>query len=383
MPKAARALDPIGHAPVVSSLLKGLLVGAAIALVAVAVIGTGGLAALALVGAGAAAGAAIGTAISGMTGGTEVCGNIVAPCSTNVFINGKGAARANIDAAICSRHSSGPYRIASGSGTVYINGQPAARVSDTIACSAVITDGSSNVFIGGGMSAPPHPILKTSDNDVIKGTMFPVDYASAFIDEENKEIHLEILMDYAVPNIGSRAVGLTSKVTPEEFESYVKLANAGLEKHWSRPLMLNGIEYKMKVTGKMSSDGMPMTLAKPGLPIWEDQSSRSRNPHPVLSGNLYRLPLQSEAKYGAVAAHEIGHGFLSDAFGVNYSWTHEGTSSIDGEVKPNAPIIPATGPVPLMPYSNKNPRATSVIERTIASEEDTRTILALASRRNK
>ncbi|NHZ61465.1 hypothetical protein [Massilia genomosp. 1] len=66
MPKAARALDPIGHAPVVSSLLKGLLVGAAIALVAVAVIGTGGLAALALVGAGAAAGAAIGTAISGM-----------------------------------------------------------------------------------------------------------------------------------------------------------------------------------------------------------------------------------------------------------------------------------------------------------------------------
>lgn len=383
MPKAARALDPIGHAPVVSSLLKGLLVGAAIALVAVAVIGTGGLAALALVGAGAAAGAAIGSAISGMTGGAEVCGNIVAPCSTNVFINGKGAARANSDAAICSRHSSGPYRIASGSGTVYINGQPAARVSDTIACSAVITDGSGDVFIGGGMSAPPHPILKTSDNDVIKGTMFPVDYASAFIDKENKEIHLEILMDYAVPNIGSRALGLTSKVTPEEFKKYVELTNAGLEKHWSRSVMLNGVEYQMKVSGKMSPDGMPLTLAKPGAKILGDQSSRSRNPHPVLSGNLYRTPQQSEAEYGAVAAHEIGHGFLSDAFGIGYSWTHEGTSTMGGKTNEDAPIEPTDGPVPLMPYLKNNPRSRHVIERTVASEEDARTILTLASRRNK
>ena len=383
MPQAARVLDPIGHAPVVSALLQGLLVGAAIAVVAVAVIGTGGLAAIALVGAGAAAGAAIGAAMSGMSGGAEVCGNIVALCSPNVFINAMRAARANIDSAICSRHSSGPYRIASGSGTVYINGQPAARVSDTVACSAVITAGSANVFIGGGMSPPAHPILKTSDNDVMKGTMFPVDYASAFIDEENKEIHLEILMDYAVPHIGTTTVGLTGAVTAEEFEKYVALTNAGLAKHWSRPITLNGVEYQMKVTGKMSPDGMPMTLANPGNSKFGDLSSRSRNPHPILSGNLYREPDQTEAEYGAVAAHEIGHGFLSDAFGVNYSWTHEGTSTMAGQMHADAPVEPLTGPVPLMPYSRGNPDATHVAERTLASEEDARTILALARRRDK
>jgi hypothetical protein len=49
----------------------------------------------------------------------------------------------------CSKHP-GPIPIATGSGQVFINGMPAARVDDKTGCSAVITKGSGNVYIGGG-----------------------------------------------------------------------------------------------------------------------------------------------------------------------------------------------------------------------------------------
>ena len=151
MPAAARISDPIGHSPTMNWLLAGLLAGAAIAVVGVAIIGTGGLAAVAIVGAGAAAGAGLGEVMSTMSWAPkEVTGMIAGVCSINVFTNAIPAARAHLDMVMCSKHAGPPIPIATGSGTVYINGMPAARVDDKTGCSAVITKGSSNVFIGGG-----------------------------------------------------------------------------------------------------------------------------------------------------------------------------------------------------------------------------------------
>jgi len=150
MPAAARLGDPIGHSPTMSWLLKGLLIGAAIAVAGVAIVGTGGLAAVAVVGAGAAMGAGLGEAMSTMSfAGKEVTGAIAATGSSNVFVNGIAAARTHADKVLCSKHP-GPIPIATGSGTVYINGMPAARVDDKTGCSAVITKGSGDVYIGGG-----------------------------------------------------------------------------------------------------------------------------------------------------------------------------------------------------------------------------------------
>jgi uncharacterized Zn-binding protein involved in type VI secretion len=134
-----------------SWLVTGLLVGAALAIAAVAVIGTGGLAAAAIIGGAAAGGAGIGELLSTMSWAPkEICGMIVgAGTATDVFTNNLPAARAHIDLTSCSKHSGSPP-IAEGSDNVFINDQPAARVEDKIACSAVITDGSPNVFIGGG-----------------------------------------------------------------------------------------------------------------------------------------------------------------------------------------------------------------------------------------
>ncbi len=151
MTQAARVLDPIGHSPTMNWLIRGAVIGAAIGLGAIAIAGTGGLAAVAIVGGLAAGGAGIGEALSSMSGvAKEVSGMIVGPGSVNVFTNGKPAARAHLDMVMCSKHPPAPLPIATGSATVYINGQPAARVDDTIACSAVITSGSGNVYIGGG-----------------------------------------------------------------------------------------------------------------------------------------------------------------------------------------------------------------------------------------
>jgi uncharacterized Zn-binding protein involved in type VI secretion len=79
----------------------------------------------------------------------------VAEASSNVLINGIGAARLEDDHK-CHRffnlnaHIGGPIK--TGSGSVLINGRPAARVTDKAVCRAgpddEIAQGSSNVMIG-------------------------------------------------------------------------------------------------------------------------------------------------------------------------------------------------------------------------------------------
>ncbi|RJF98074.1 PAAR domain-containing protein [Noviherbaspirillum saxi] len=149
MPQAARLGDSIGHSPTMNWLLKGVVVGAAIGMASVAVIGTGGVAAAAIIGGLAATGAEVGELLSTMSWAPkEACGVISGKCSSNVFINGIPAARAHVDVVNCAKHSSSFLPIATGSATVYINGQAAARMGDKTGCSAVISDGSENVFIG-------------------------------------------------------------------------------------------------------------------------------------------------------------------------------------------------------------------------------------------
>lgn len=152
MPHAARIGDPIGHSPAMSYLLQGLAIGAAVGIGAALVIGTGGLAGAAIVGGLAAGGAGIGELMSSMSWASkEVCGELVTG-SSDVFYNGRPAARAHVDSTLCSKHSGLPP-IATGSATVFINNMPSARVDDNIKCGAVIVEGSPDISIGGGTVA--------------------------------------------------------------------------------------------------------------------------------------------------------------------------------------------------------------------------------------
>ncbi len=219
-----------------------------------------------------------------------------------------------------------------------------------------------------------------SDADIAAGRADPVDYANTSFDVENKIITIEILMNYNRPHLASQAFRLTSSVTDEEFAKYMGLANAGLAKHWSRPVEIDGVMWTVNVVGKKSDDGLTMTLANPGAKVLGDVSSRSRNPDPLLSGNLYYTG-HGDAEYSETAAHEIGHSFLTDAFGVEWSWGHEGTSSKMGELHADAPTYPLKGEIGLMPYHRDNlTRQTDITQRTIASEDDVKSLIYISGR---
>ncbi|AAZ34154.1 PAAR domain-containing protein [Pseudomonas savastanoi pv. phaseolicola] len=145
MSAAARLNDPIEHTGSLTGLLAGFAIGA---IGAALIVGTGGLAAVAIVGAAAATGAGIGQLVGSMSFCSHQTGQIISG-SSNVNINGKAAARAHVDKASCDDHGPGPKVLAQGSSTVYINGYPAARVNDRTECDAKISAGSNNVFIGG------------------------------------------------------------------------------------------------------------------------------------------------------------------------------------------------------------------------------------------
>ncbi len=147
---AARLGDQIGHSSAFAGLLTGVLVALAVAVAVVAIVGTGGVAAVAI-GAGIAAGAAggglsgayIGEAIPGAPTGALNSG------SADVIIGGCLAARADLDTGSCSKHPNPVPVIAEGSDSVLINDLPAARKGDKLTCGAKIRKGEPTVLIGG------------------------------------------------------------------------------------------------------------------------------------------------------------------------------------------------------------------------------------------
>ncbi len=229
------------------------------------------------------------------------------------------------------------------------------------------------------------PVL--NDEQVLKGRNKPVKYSTADIDGESRVIRIWVRMDYRTPAFASRASGLASKLTDAQFEKYARLSDEGIAKYWSRAITLNGNEWTVKVCAQRSAEGMPMTLANPGCSLLGHLSSRSRNPHPILCGNLYYdagCGGDPDAIFRMTAAHEIGHGFLTNACGIAWSWGHKGTSSLLGRLFPIAPQYPVAGEIGLMSYYNMNSAAPAyrgdVIQRTIASEDDVKALIYISRR---
>nr|UKE85505.1 PAAR domain-containing protein [Pectobacterium sp. PL152] len=162
--EAARVGDGIGHSGALAGMIAGTIVGGLIAAV-------GGIAAGALFVAGLASSClGVGVLLIGLSFAVGWATGVLAEKardsiaeagassmskagtidtgSRNVFINGMKAALATLSVASCSKD--GPsMQVAQGSETVYINSQPASRLGDKVNCGATITEGSSNVFIGG------------------------------------------------------------------------------------------------------------------------------------------------------------------------------------------------------------------------------------------
>jgi uncharacterized Zn-binding protein involved in type VI secretion len=156
MQAAARLDDPIAHTSaaegLVTGMLAGALAGAALVLGAALIVGTGGLSAPLVIGimlTGIGMGGWIGEFFGSLSFFNKIAGKI-ATGSHNVFINFRRAARAEADTGQCSKHGPAPPQIATGSHNVFINFRRAARVNDKLVCGGFISEGSPDVFIGGG-----------------------------------------------------------------------------------------------------------------------------------------------------------------------------------------------------------------------------------------
>ena len=234
---------------------------------------------------------------------------------------------------------------------------------------------------------PPHPVTAFECTQLLSGRAKPVRYATASIDDQNRTIAIEVTMNYRMPSVAARVLGQSKRVPEDRFAHYTQLADLGLGRYWSRTITLNGADYAVTVSPRQSKDGLPLILAHTGSPLLGPLSCRSSNPYPLLRGNLYYEPrheTDADAMFAMTAAHEIGHAFLTSAFGIHWSWGHGGTSSIFGRMAAAAPQYPRSGEIALMTYYRNNPTATvyrqDILRRTIASEDDVKTLLYIAGR---
>jgi hypothetical protein len=239
-------------------------------------------------------------------------------------------------------------------------------------------------------SFSPHPVTAFECSQLLSGRAKPVRYATATIDEQDRTIYIEVTMTYRMPSLAARVLGQSRRVAQDRFAHYTQLADLGLSTYWSRTITLNGADYAVTVSSRQSTDGMPLILAHTGSPLLGPLSSRSSNPYPLLRGNLYyevRHESDADAMFAMTAAHEIGHAFLTSAFGIHWSWGHGGTSSIFGRMAAAAPPYPRSGEIDLMTYYRANPanpvaaiHRQDILRRTVASANDVKTLLYIAGR---
>jgi hypothetical protein len=232
-----------------------------------------------------------------------------------------------------------------------------------------------------------HPVTAFDCQQLLSGRAKPVRYATASIDDQRRSISIQVAMNYRMPSLAARVLGQCKSVAENRFTHYTQLADLGLSRYWSRTITLNGADYEVTVSSRQSPDGLPLILAHTGSPLLGPLSSRSSNPYPLLRGNLYyetRHESDADAMFAMTAAHEIGHAFLTSAFGIPWSWGHGGTSSIFGRMAAIAPPYPRSGEIELMTYYRANPLAAicrqDILRRTIASENDVKALLYIAGR---
>jgi hypothetical protein len=233
----------------------------------------------------------------------------------------------------------------------------------------------------------PHPIAALDAERLLSGRARAVPYATASIDASKRTVSIEVLLEYRPPSLPRRVFGLARRVEEARFARYAGLADDGLTGYWSRTITLNGEDYAVDVSARQSPAGLPLILSHPGSPVLGPLSCRSSNPYPLLVGNVYYDAAcggDADALFGMTAAHEIGHAFLTSAFGIRWSWGHQGTSSVLGRIAADVPCYPRSGEIELMTYYRQNPTAPvyreDILQRTVASENDVKTLLYIAGR---
>jgi hypothetical protein len=232
-----------------------------------------------------------------------------------------------------------------------------------------------------------HPITALSGDEILAGRPMPVDFSTATINADDHTIQLDVRMAYRQPGFTDAA----KKVDDSLFRKMANLADDGIETGWSREVHMNGDVWAVHVNVSEDDSGMPMILggANHSSIFGDDFGSRSRNLYPFAAGTLFWDPRSASSMgqdydgyFSRTAGHEFGHAPLYAAFGAEFSWGHEGTSTMKGDEYINNPEYPKTGEISLMPYfSGYIPNSMKDFNaRSIASENDVKTLIYVSKR---
>jgi uncharacterized Zn-binding protein involved in type VI secretion len=160
----------------------GAVAGVALALAIVAIVGTGGVAAVAI-GAGIAA-AGAGGALAGAHIGEIIPSEPKGPIATGsrdtlIGSGRRGVARAGLDFVACT--SDGVKLLAQGSSTVYVNQRMVARKSEKAVCSGIIREGCPTVLVGGETATVPGLAIEDEIPPWVKTTLTAVMIGGAIL----------------------------------------------------------------------------------------------------------------------------------------------------------------------------------------------------------
>jgi hypothetical protein len=170
---------------------------------------------------------------------------------------------------------------------------------------------------------------------------------------------------------------------------YARLRNLvfrGIRRFWSRTVHVGGEAFSVDVNAMSAlGNAISVSLAVQG----GSNYARSHNVgllgiEATLFYNIGSFATQAEADadFMQTAAHEVGHSILKEFGGVQYSWSHKGSTSLLQSVKDTTPGYPPTGEVDLMRYydESKTPGVSfaRLAARTMADEWDVKCLLWLS-----
>jgi hypothetical protein len=200
--------------------------------------------------------------------------------------------------------------------------------------------------------------------------------------------------------------GLTSRHLPPtgiNFQDIRLQAIAGIEKYWSRSIILNGRTYNVKVK-VVPSDRSAMTLdikinANPDPGSYE----RSNNPggggfvsgvvdvglelgnligmgvgsRVVVYNMAYIMARGGQDDFKIVAAHEFGHRVLTEFYKVETSWGHKETSGLIFQNVHENSKYPTVGEIDIMKYYNEK-MPLDYYQRLAVVEKDVKALIWLS-----
>lgn len=201
-------------------------------------------------------------------------------------------------------------------------------------------------------------------------------WAEAKINGATKSIAIKVYLNFK-----------SQKLIDVERTKLISLATDGIERYWSRDIVVDGKVFEVNVSAQHSADSTFSALLK--IEKQTEKYGRSFNPG-VLGVDarfIYNSGYFPDAKYSdedfkLVCAHEFGHSVLKAAGGISLSWGHKGSTGVVSQaIKRSTPGYPASGPIDLMKYYDDKKQKASfsqLINDSLASERDVMRLIWLS-----